>query len=163
MFLADFLQYKTPLANIAKGAADLSLLVYLKKLFKRPVRNLLTLFNTPTYYEPVVDIAKIELEELLGQQTQVILGAVDERFLRVDTRIDEKFKNMDAHLDEKFAIIEKRIEAIERNLQKLTTTLDVFLQRLNDNEQEFTLLKAKVDRIASFIKDRFNVEISMQG
>jgi len=122
----------------------------------------------------MTDVTKKDLEDLLGQQTKIILDAVDERFIKMDIHFDERFKKMDMYFDERFkkmdmyfderfAGLEKRLEAVEKSIQKLTTTLDVFLQRLNDNEQEFTLLKAKVDKIASFIKERFDVEISVQG
>ena len=115
------------------------------------------------YHKSMTDVTKKDLEDLLGQQTKIILDAVDERFIKMDIHFDERFKKMDMYFDERFAGLEKRLEAVEKSIQKLTTTLDVFLQRLNDNEQEFTLLKAKVDKIASFIKERFDVEISVQG
>lgn len=122
----------------------------------------------------MASITKTEIEELLGKQTKVILDAVDERFKKMDVHFDkrfekmdayfdERFKKMDAYFDRRFTNIGNQLVGIEKNIQKLTTTLDVFLKRLDDNEQEFTLLKAKVDKIASFIKERFDVEISVQG
>lgn len=75
-----------------------------------------------------------EIQELLSQQTLVILNAVDEKLAKTELRINQK-------------------------IDKLTTTLDNFLKRLTDRETEFEIMKAQLSRIREVIKEKLNVEI----
>lgn len=88
----------------------------------------------------------------MSDQTKVILGAMDERF-----------QKMDAHLDVKLDTITQRMDAFDKKLDRLTTTLDKFLKRLTDHEEEFTLLKADVAQIKAVLKEKLGVEILIQG
>ena len=59
--------------------------------------------------------------------------------------------------------IRKDIDGLREQIQGLTITLDKFLKRLIDHEDEFKLLKADVDQIKKVLKDKLGVEISIQG
>lgn len=74
------------------------------------------------------------LENLLAEQTTVILNAVDERFAKMEERFNRK-------------------------IDRLTATLDKFLKRMTDIEEEFTFLKADLRRIKTVIKEKLGVDL----
>ena len=86
-------------------------------------------------------VTKKELEKSLDKYQAVILDAVNVGF--------EEAKKERAEL--------------RQAITKLTTTLDVFLKRLTDFEDEFTILKAEVAKMKTFLKNKFGVDISLQG
>ncbi|MBI2023135.1 hypothetical protein HYT01_01040 [Candidatus Giovannonibacteria bacterium] len=59
--------------------------------------------------------------------------------------------------------IKQDLNGLREQIQSLTVTLDKFLKRLTDREEEFIILKSEVDKIKSFIKEKFGVEIAVQG
>lgn len=81
-------------------------------------------------------ITKKDLEELAG----TIISAMDFKFQKLEGRMDE----------------------FDRKLDRLTTTLDNFVKQMSDYKEEFILLKGEVDKIKSFIKEKFGVEIAIQ-
>jgi RNase H-fold protein (predicted Holliday junction resolvase) len=89
------------------------------------------------------------IEELLSQQTSVILKAVDER--------------LTVHKIEMLAEMDKRLAKLElrftEKLDRLTTTLDHFLKRMTDMEQEFTFMKHDVKRIKAVLREKLGVAI----
>lgn len=76
-----------------------------------------------------------KIEKLLTQQTAVILSAVDERLGKMEIRINQK-------------------------IDHLTTTLDKFLKRLADIEDEFEIMKADINRMKKVIREKLGVELS---
>jgi predicted nucleic acid-binding Zn-ribbon protein len=86
-------------------------------------------------------LTKKEIEKLLKEQTRVILDAVDEKVLGLEKKI--------AKLEIK----------MERRFDQLITTLDRFLKRLTDLEDEFTIMKAKIRKIEEVLKEKLGVEI----
>jgi hypothetical protein len=94
-----------------------------------------------------------KIEERLSEQTAVILDAVDEKLSEVkigmadmEERIDKKIKALDLKFTEKF--------------DKLTTTLDNFLKRMTDIEDEFAMMRNDINRIKKTIKEKLGVELS---
>ena len=57
----------------------------------------------------------------------------------------------------------KEISELRTSIRELTTTLDNFLKHLTDWEDEFTILKAEVDQMKSVFKEKFGVDILVQG
>ncbi len=92
------------------------------------------------------------VKKLLNQQTDVILSAVDEKISGV--RVD--MVNLETRMI-------KRIEAMEERwnnkFDKLTTTLDKFLKRLTDMEDEFTIMRHDLNRMKKVIKEKLGVEL----
>jgi predicted nucleic acid-binding Zn-ribbon protein len=86
-------------------------------------------------------LTKKEIEKLLKEQTRVILDAVDEKV---------------SGLEKKIAKLEIKME---RRFDQLITTLDRFLKRLTDLEDEFTIMKAKIRKIEEVLKEKLGVEI----
>ena len=76
-----------------------------------------------------------EVEKPLSQQTIVILNAVDEKLGKMELRINQK-------------------------IDRLTTTLDKFLKRLTDMEEEFEMMKADINRMKKVIREKLGVELS---
>lgn len=82
-------------------------------------------------------------EKLLSQQTKIILGAVGERFTAVDKRFDitdQRFIGTEIRFDRKLEAMEQRFN---KRLDDLMTTLDKFLKRLLDAEDESRKLLEK--------------------
>lgn len=69
--------------------------------------------------------------------------------------IDSRLRAMEARMDAKYAK--------ETTVRELMITLDKFLKRLTDYNDEFTLLKAEVDLIKKTFKEKFNIEIALQA
>ncbi len=84
---------------------------------------------------------KKDIQDLLNNQTTVILDAVDEKILKLDKKIEA--------LDLKFS----------QKFDKLTTTLDRFLKRMTDMEDEFTMMKNDLNRVKKVIKEKLGVEL----
>lgn len=74
------------------------------------------------------------VKELLGEQTVVILNAVDEKIRALDLKFSEK-------------------------LDKLTATLDNFLERMTTMETEFTMMKNDLNRVKKVLKEKLGVEL----
>ena len=77
-------------------------------------------------------LTKKEIEKLLNQQTVVILDAVDEKLERMEIQINKK-------------------------IDKLITTLDKFLKRMTDLEDEFELMKADLKRVKVILREKLGV------
>ena len=75
-----------------------------------------------------------EVKKLLSQQTVVILNAVDDKLRKMEFRINQK-------------------------IDRLTTTLDKFLKRLTDIEDEFEIMKADINRLKKVIREKLGVEL----
>jgi len=98
-------------------------------------------------------ITKKEIQELLSEQTKqieirlagqtdVILTAVDEKM----SSVEEKIKALDLKFSEK--------------LDSLTTTLDNFLKRMTDIEDEFTMMREDINRVKRVIKEKLGVDLT---
>jgi hypothetical protein len=74
------------------------------------------------------------LEELLAQQTSVILGAVEGKL----TVLEQSFAN---------------------KLNELITTLDKFLKRVTDIEDEFTFMKEDLKRVKAVLREKLGVTL----
>ncbi|MBU1292236.1 hypothetical protein KKH07_01995 [Patescibacteria group bacterium] len=90
-------------------------------------------------------VTYLELEKLLTQQTTVILGAVDERIIKLEIKIDKKIEKMEERINKKF--------------DRLTTTLDRFLKRMTDMEDEFRIMKGDINRMKKIISEKLSVDI----
>ena len=75
-----------------------------------------------------------DIENILNDQTQVILSAVDER-------------------------LEKNEERINKKIEKLIDTLDKFLKRTTDLEDEFEIMKHDLNRIKMIIREKLGAEV----
>ncbi len=92
---------------------------------------------------------KREIEKLLSQQADAILRAVDERLGLQEVAIISRMEKQFERSDRNFSI----------RLDRLMTTLDRFLKRLTDFEDEFEILKREVSRMKAAIRDKFGVTI----
>ncbi len=118
------------------------------------------------------------IEQLLSEQTGIILQAVDERLSAQDKKfearfdaIDRRFDAQDKRLEERFAAqniailtaVDKRLEKFENlfrdELSRLTNTLDKFLKRLTDTEEEFVFMKHDVNRIKAVLREKLGVAL----
>ncbi len=101
------------------------------------------------------------IEKLLNEQTLAILSAVDERLIKSEVRIDKKLIEMEIRLNAK---MDKKIfemeERINQKFDKLTTTLDKFLKRVSDTEDEIEIMKLDIIRLKKVIKEKVGVDLS---
>src|SRR5216683_1412727 len=118
------------------------------------------------------------IEQLLSEQTSIILGAVDERLAAQDQHIearfdaiDRRFAAQDKRIEERFAAqniailtaVDKRLEKFENlfrdELSRPTNTLDKFIKRLTDTEEEFVFMKHDVNRIKAVLPEKLGVAL----
>ncbi len=82
-----------------------------------------------------------EIEKLLSQQTVVILNAVDQKILRLEKRLSKMEIKMN------------------QNFNRLITTLDRFLKRLTNIEDEFEVMKLDINRLKKIIREKLGVDL----
>jgi len=111
------------------------------------------------------------LERLLTEQTSVILQAVDAKVSAQDQKIESRFAALDQHLEECLvaqdirivAAVDRRLEKMEerfaKSLDDLTKTLDRFLKRLTDIEEEFIFMKEDLKRVKAVIREKLGVSL----
>jgi len=87
-----------------------------------------------------------EVEKLLSRQTTVILNAVSEKTINLESSLEKDMERMELRINQK--------------IDKLTTTLDRFLKRLTDTEDEFAIMKADINRMKKVIREKLGVELS---
>jgi len=105
-------------------------------------------------------VTEAKLEALLSKQTAAILDAVDERLVTQDKRIEERLA---AHEIRILSVVDKRLEKLDgrfmQKLNDLTITLEKFLKRTTDLEQEFEFMKADLNRVKAVLRERLGVKI----
>jgi ribosomal protein L29 len=94
-------------------------------------------------------LSKRDLERLLAEQTKTILHAVDERLAAHEAGLTVTIEKHSEHVEKRF----------DQKLDKLMTTLDRFLKRLTDFEDEFHLLKREIARMKSVLREKLGVTI----
>jgi len=118
------------------------------------------------------------IEQLLSEQTGIILQAVDERLSAQDKKfearfdaIDRRFDAQDKRLEERFTAqniavltaVDKRLEKFENlfrdELSRPTNTLNKFIKRLTDTEEEFVFMKHDVNRIKAVLREKLGVAL----
>ena len=87
-------------------------------------------------------LTRLDIEELLNAQTLTILSAVDERMSVRDKKMEQ---------------MEMRIN---RKIDRLTTTLDKFLKRMTDMEDEFEIMKHDINQLKKIIQEKLGVNFS---
>jgi len=87
-----------------------------------------------------IEVKKIE--KLLSQQTSVILSAVDEKIGKLEKRISR----LEIKVDQRF--------------DQLISTLDKFLKRLTDMEDEMEIIKLDINRLKKVIREKLGVDLS---
>lgn len=108
-----------------------------------------------------------DIEHLLSEQTTVILHAVDTRLEKhtkaLTTEMDRRFDAQDKKFDARFDAIDRRFDKLEQRfmqkLNSLTNTLDHFLKRITDMEEEFTFMKHDVNRIKAVLREKLGVTL----
>ena len=102
-------------------------------------------------------VTKQELEDVLDtkleQHQAALIGALDHKF-RV---IDQHF----ASINEQFAEAKRERDELRESIRELTVTLDAFLKRLTDHEQEFEIMKAELNQLKAIVKEKLGVEVSI--
>lgn len=88
-------------------------------------------------------VTKGEMEQLLADQASMILNAVGEKLSAQERRFNIRLEKMEA----RFA----------NRLDELTKTLDKFLKRLTDIEEEFTFMKADLNRVKAVLREKLGV------
>ena len=88
-------------------------------------------------------VTKGEMEQLLADQASMILNAVDEKLSAQERRFNIRLEKM----EERFA----------NRLDELTKTLDKFLKRVSDIEEEFIFMKADLNRVKAVLREKLGV------
>ena len=78
-----------------------------------------------------------QIEQLLTEQTAVILDAVDDRFRAVN----------------------RRLSKLDQHYERLLRTLNSFLKRVTDIEEEFTFMKEDLKRVKAVLREKLGVTL----
>jgi hypothetical protein len=96
----------------------------------------------------------------LEKHTKTLTTEMDRRFAAQDKRIEERFvaQNiaLSAAMDKRLAKLEERFM---QNLNGLTNTVEKFLQRMTDMEEEFVFMKHDVNRIKAVLREKLGVAL----
>jgi len=100
-----------------------------------------------------------ETHEIMNKRFEI----VDKRFEEINQRFELIDKRFEA-IDRRFDLVDKRLEKIEAQIDqkfdKLITTLDHFLKRMTDLEDEFTIMKHDLSRVKKVIKEKLGVDLT---
>jgi predicted nucleic acid-binding Zn-ribbon protein len=83
-----------------------------------------------------------DIEKLLNSQTLVVLSAVDKKIQGLEMRLQQS---------------ENRIN---QKLDNLVTTLDKFLKRMTDLEDEFAAMKNDINRMKKILREKLGVNLA---
>lgn len=125
------------------------------------------------------DIKEV-LDRGLAQQSVHLEQRFDKKLLlqeaRFDKKLDKRLSAQEQRFDKKLdAYQTSLLEAISygfeeargerqelrESIRDLAVTLDAFLKRLIDQEDEFRILKAEVSRIKEILKEKLGVEVAL--
>ncbi|PIW75786.1 MAG: hypothetical protein CO002_00190 [Candidatus Portnoybacteria bacterium CG_4_8_14_3_um_filter_44_10] len=90
------------------------------------------------------DITLKSIETLLGQQTKVILVAVDEKLARTDKKIEVIDKRMDG-LDKKIEVIDKRMDGLDKKIEVIDKRMDGLDKRMDGLDKRIEVLDKRMD------------------
>ena len=88
-------------------------------------------------------VTKGEMEQLLADQASMILNAVYEKLSAQERRFNTRLEKME--------------ERSAKRLDELTKTLDKFLKRVSDIEEEFIFMKADLNRVKAVLREKLGV------
>lgn len=74
----------------------------------------------------------------------------------------EKFKSLEIDISligDDVRDVKQRISRLEEKVGDLVATLDAFLKRLTDREEEFTIMKRELGIMKAVFKEKLNVDI----
>ena len=97
-------------------------------------------------------LTRKELEKLLSQQTAVILNSLNHKTKSTESILNNKISKLEIKLD--------KIElGINKKFDHLISTLDKFLKRVTDLEQEFEIMKEDVNRLKKIVREKLEIDL----
>lgn len=113
------------------------------------------------------NVTRKDLENLLGEQTQTILSAMD---ARLDKRLGESESKLGKKIDDvrsELYIVRKelveKIDGVESRLEKkindVNTSIDGYVKAQEDFKQEFTIMQEEGKQMKNAFKDKLGLEI----
>ncbi|MBU3942971.1 hypothetical protein KKA24_03240 [Patescibacteria group bacterium] len=102
------------------------------------------------------NLTKEDIKELLDQQTEKVEKLFDERTNVILNAVSEKITSSEIRLEKRIADSEFRLN---QKFDRLITTLDGFLKRMTDMEDEFEMMKADINRMKRIFKEKLQVEV----
>jgi hypothetical protein len=99
----------------------------------------------------------------LKEQTQIILTALDKRFISVDKRfdsVDKRFISVDKRFDSVDKTLDKVKDELKNDINNVQILIDGYVKAQEEFKEEFVILKEEVRQIKKLIKEKFGLEIS---
>ncbi len=104
-----------------------------------------------------------ELESLLGEQSKVIIGAVDTILNKRLDKVNVRFDGVDKHISEVESSLSKKIDGAEKRLEKkidnVQTLIDGYVKAQEEFKQEFVIMKEEVKIMKDIIKEKLGIEV----
>lgn len=116
------------------------------------------------------------LDKKFAENNATLIEAIDAKFQRTDAKIDKlevrvgnlekqmgnvetRVAGLEYNFSELRVEFNERLTALEKKMMELTTTLDTFLKRMLDQEDEFVIIKAEVAQIKNILKEKLGIEV----
>ena len=88
-------------------------------------------------------VTKKVFEDVIAEQTQVILLAMESRFSGIDNRLGEVR------------------DELKHDINNVQTLIDSYVKSQEDMRQEFIIMKEELRKIKKIIKEKFGLEIGV--
>ena len=106
----------------------------------------------PENEEEKMTLDKLAL--MVGSGFNEVGGRLDKMDGRLD-KVDVRLMVIETDLKE----VKSDIVDIKAGIRDLADTLDAFLKRLTDREEEFTIMKREMEIVKSVLKEKLNVDV----
>lgn len=80
---------------------------------------------------------------------------------QLEVSLDRYQASIVSAISNEFGNINREVEDLKKSVNGVANTLDKFLKRLLDHEDEFTIIKAEVLVIKQIIKEKLGVEVTL--
>ncbi len=92
------------------------------------------------------------LDERLGEQTQVIISAVE-------SVLEKRLGETGVRTDSRFEAVGGRLDEMEGKIDKVQTTLDGYVKKQEDSKQERVIVEEEIEQMKDALKEKLGIEI----
>lgn len=106
-------------------------------------------------------ITRKDLESLLGEQTQTILSAFDDRFNKLQTELYAVRTELKTEIREVRIDLKETKGDLRIDINNVQTLIDGYVKSQEDMRQEFEIMKKEHDMMKKIIREKLGLEIKI--
>lgn len=102
------------------------------------------------------------LDKKFAENNTALIEAIDAKFQRTDAKIEKidiRLTRLEYEFVQHRKEVDERFKVLEEKMTQLMDTLDKFLKRQMDQEDEITIMKAELMQVKSILKEKFGFEV----